>query len=144
MSRIQPAPIKDSLTTEDGDISFPWVTFFNQLYNGDTGTPWTPSFTNLTVVGAAPTITGIIYRIGQGLAYFSIKIVPGTNTSSTAGSTYVNNFPASVKTPGPCFAMSGNLGTNAGMVENSSSRVYVPSWSAVTIPLWIVGMCEIQ
>ena len=87
MSRIQPAPIKDSLTTEDGDISFTWVTFFNQLFNGDTGTAWTPTFTNLTVVGT-PTITGTVYRIGQGLAYFSIKIVPGTNTSSTAGTTW--------------------------------------------------------
>ena len=143
MSRIQPAPIKDSLTTEDGDISFTWVTFFNQLYNGDTGTAWTPTFTNLTVVGT-PTITGTIYRIGQSLAYFSIKVVPGTNTSSVAGTTYVNNFPASVKTPGVCFAVNGNLGTNAGMVENSSSRIYTPTWTTITTNLWVIGMCEIQ
>lgn len=144
MSRIQPAPIKDNLTTEDGDISFTWVTFFNQLYNGDTGTAWTPSFTNLTVVGAAPTITGSVYRIGQSLAYFSIKIVPGTNTSSVAGTTYVNNFPVSVKTPGPCFVLSGNLGGSIGMIENSSSRIYTPVWATVATTLWVVGMCEIQ
>jgi len=143
MSRIQPAPIKDSLTTEDGDISFTWVTFFNQLYNGDTGTAWTPTFTNLTVVGT-PTITGTLYRIGQSLAYFSIKIIPATTTASTAASTYCNNFPVSVKTPGPCFALGGNTGTISGMVENSSSRIYTPAWAATGLTLWIVGMCEIQ
>jgi len=40
------------------------------------------------------------------------------------------------------LAVSGLLGTNAGMCDKSSNNIYVPSWSAVTVPLTVVGMVE--
>lgn len=140
---LQPPPIYEPLSQEKSGIaSLPWILFFNQLFGGDKGTPWTPTFTNLTVVGATPTITGNYYKISQALAYFKVKIVPGTNTSAVAGTTYIDNFPLTMAGDGACLAVSGLLGTNAGMCEQASNRVYVPAWTTVTVPLSIVGMVE--
>lgn len=142
MATLKPAPIYERVAGEDGKATLPYALFFNSLFTGDMGVAWTPVFTNLTVVGAAPTITGRIYRISQSLAYFTIKIVPGTNTSSTAGSTYATGFPLTMKADGINFAVSGLLGTNSGMNDSATNRVYVPSWSAVTVTLTIIGMVE--
>ena len=143
MTSIKEPPIYEPLSREDSGVaSLPWILFFNSLFTGDTGTSWTPTFTNLTVVGTAPTITGKYYRIGRSVAYFSVKIVPGTNTSSVAGSTYINNFPLVMSADGACLAVSGLLGSNSGMCDKSSNNVYVPTWTTVTVPLTIVGMVE--
>lgn len=142
MTVIKPPPIYNPVIEENGIATLPWILFFNSLFNGDTGTIWTPSFTNLTVVGAAPTITGKVYRLGQSLAYFSVRIVPGTNTSGTAGTTYINNFPLVLKADGACLAVSGLLGSNAGMADQATNRIYPPGWAAVTVPLTIVGLVE--
>lgn len=125
-----------------GIATLAWILFFNQLFIGDTGTSWTPTFTNLTVVGAAPTITGVYYKISQSLVYFRAKIVPGTNTSSTAGTTYINNFPLSMIGDGACIAVSGLLGGTPGMCDQASNNIYVPAWTTVTVPLSIVGIVE--
>jgi hypothetical protein len=140
MSSIQPPPIINPVIDESGIATLPWILFFGQIFSGDTGTSWTPSFTNLTTVGT-PTITGRYYKIGS-LVYFSITITPSTSTSSTAGSTYVNNFPLDVITDGACFAVSGLVGGPVGMVEASTNRIYVPDWSAVTVPLTVIGLVE--
>lgn len=142
MSKVKPPPIYDSVVDEGGKASLSWTLFFNQLFTGDTGTEWTPTFTNLTTVGT-PTITGRYYKIGQKLCFFSVRIVPATSTTSTAGTTYISNLPVTAREYGPCFALSGNLGSNAGMIDSSTNRVYVPAWSAVTVPLVIVGIVEI-
>lgn len=143
MTSIKSPPIYEPLSGDDSGVaSLPWVLFFNSLFTGDTGTDWIPSFTNLTVVGAAPTITGKYYRIGRSLAYFRIKIVPGTNTSAVAGSTYINNFPLTMTGDGACFAVSGLLGTNAGSCDSASNNIYVPTWTTVTVPLSVMGMVE--
>lgn len=141
MTRVLPPPTYEVLTEKDGKARLPWLLFFNKLFQGDSGTIWTPAFTNLTAVGT-PTITGKTYKINDYIAYFGITIVPGTNTSSTAGTTYVNNFPLDITGDGACFALSGFLGSNAGVCDTASNRIYVPSWTTVTVPLTIVGIVE--
>lgn len=143
MSSVQPPPIYQPLASDDSGIAaLPWILFFNQVFKGDGGTAWIPTFTNLTVVGTAPVITGVYYKISASLCYFRVKIVPGTNTSSTAGTTYINNFPLKLSADGACDAVSGLLGTTPGMCDQASNRIYVPAWSAVTVPLTITGTVE--
>lgn len=141
MATIKAPPIYEPLVESDGKAKLPWILFFNSLFTGDTGTSWTPNFVNLTTVGT-PTITGTTYKISQSLVYFSVRIVPATNTTGVAGTTYIDNFPYVLKADGACLAVSGLLGANAGMCDQQTNRIYPPSWSAVTVPLTIVGMVE--
>lgn len=142
MVKVSPPPFIEPLADEEGVASLPWSLFFNQMFTGDTGTSWTPTFTSLTEVGT-PTITGKYFKIGQSLCYFWVTITPSTSTTATAGATYINNFPLDIVSDGACLAVSGLLGTNAGQCEASTNRIYPPSWSAVTVPLTIVGLVEI-
>jgi hypothetical protein len=137
----QAPPIYSPVVEKDGKATLPYILFFNQLFTGDVGTDWTPTFTNLTQVGA-PVITGHYYKLSDSLVYFRVKIIPSTSTTSSAGSTYINNFPLTISGDGACFALSGLLGTSAGMCDQASGKIYVPAWSAVTIPLSIVGLVE--
>jgi len=139
---ISPPPLQTPMTDDQQALSMPWLLFFNQTFEGDRGNSWTPTFTSLTITGT-PTITGRYYRISQSLCYFNVTITPATDTSATAGTTYVDNFPLTATANGICFAVSGNLGTNAGMVVSSNNRIYVPSWTTVTVPLTVIGMVQI-
>lgn len=134
---VQPPPIYAPMVDGSGIVSLPWILFFNQGFNGDGGTDFTPVFTNLASVGT-PTITGRYYKIGP-LYYITIKIVPATSTTSTAGSTYCN-MPIIALLDGVCFAVSGLLGAPVGMIDAASNRIYVPAWSAVTVPLTIIAI----
>lgn len=141
MSNIAPPPIYNPLSEQDGKATLPWILFFNQLFVGDEGAAWTPTFTSLTITGT-PTITGRYYKISDRLTYFRVTIVPATNTSSVAGTTYVNNFPLTMTGDGACAAVSGLLGGTLGMCDMASNRIYTPAWSAVTVSLSIVGIVE--
>lgn len=140
MTKITPPPVYAEMVGDDAKVNLQWLLFFNQLYSGDTGTSWTPTFTNLTISGT-PTITGKYFKIGA-LTYFWVRIVPATSTTSTAGTTYIDNFPLSVVSDGACLAVSGLLGGSAGQIEAGTNRIYVPAWLAVTVPLTVVGLCE--
>lgn len=142
MSNLTPPPIQDNVVDQEGFPSVPWSMFFNNTYLGDMGTEWTPSFTNLTQVGT-PTITGNYKLISRQLVFFRVHIVPATNTTSTAGSTAVTNFPMTFTSNGFCLAVSGNLGGGSGMVSAADNRIYVPSWTAVTVPLTVLGLAEV-
>lgn len=142
MSNFNPPPIDNPVVDQGGIATIPWTLYFNSTFTGDAGTTWIPQFTNLTVVGASPTITGRIYRLSRYISYFSVNIVPGTNTSATAGSTYINNFPLTMRADGICFAVSGLLGSNSGSCDRTSNRVYVPTWTTVTVPLTVIGIVE--
>lgn len=128
----------------------PWLEFLNGLWVGDTGTPssgtgsWTPTFTGLTEVGGAATITGKVFKFSQQLAYFWARIVPVTNTSSTLGTTYINNLPLDVLSFGACIAVVENItgGSASGIVEPTNNRIYTPSWTTVTSPITISGTIE--
>lgn len=137
-----PPPTRNPLTESDGiTLTMPWLLFFNQTYNGDAGTNWTPTFTSLTTSGT-PTITGRYYKISQYLCYFNILITPGTNTSSIAGTTYCDNFPLTMASNGVCMSVANNLGGGLGMAVASSNRIYTPTWTTVTTPINILGIVE--
>jgi len=138
---IQPPPITNPVVDENQVATMPWVLFYNQLFTGDAGTSWTPTFTSLTETGTA-TITGRYYKLSQYLCYFNVTVTPATDTSAVAGTTYINNFPLTASANGICFAVSGNLGTNSGMVVASNNRIYVPTWTAVTVPVTVIGLVE--
>lgn len=144
MTGVSPAPIYDQVIDEEGKANLSWILFFNSLYEGDTGTEWTPTFTSLTEVGGSATITGRYYRVGRRLCYFRVLITPVTNTSATAGTTYINNFPITFSNDGFCVAMTANTGSNAGHVVASNNRIYVPSWTTITTPITVVGVAEVS
>jgi len=136
-----PAPIQEQVIDEKGFPTLPWVLFFTGIFNGDAGTSWSPTFTSLTTVGT-PTFDAKYYRLSQSIVYFRITITPSTDTTSVAGTTYIDNFPLTFRADGICFAVSGGLGSASGQVVASNNRIYVPAWTAVTVPLTIVGLAE--
>ena len=139
---VQSPPTRNPLTENKGELTMPWLLFFNQMFNGDAGTVWTsPTFQNLTQVGTA-TITGRYYQISQFLCYFNVLVTPGTNTSAVAGTTYIDNFPLTTNANGICLTVSNILGGGLGMVNASNNRIYVPSWTTVTTPINIIGIVE--
>lgn len=142
MSLEAPPTQQPIILDQSGMTAVQWIIFFNSMFNGDLGDAWVPTFRNLTVVGATPSVTGRIYQLSQALKLFTARIIPGTSTSAVAGTTYIDNFPLTMNGDGINFAVSGNLGTNSGMCDSSTGRIYVPGWSAVTVPLTIFGIVE--
>lgn len=140
---ISPPPINDFVIDQEGKANLSWILFFNSLYEGDTGEEWTPTAVSLGSVGT-PTLTGRYYRIGRRLAYFRIVITPATSTTSTAATTYIDNFPLTMAGDGICFAVSGGTGTNSGHCVSANNRIFLPAWSAVTLPISIIGMAEVR
>lgn len=135
-------PLYDKIIGEDQKANLNWTIFFQNLSDGDFGTDWTPTFVNLGTSGS-PIYSGRYYQISKSLVFFRATISPnGGNTTSTAGSTYIDNFPLPFGGDGIVFAVSGNLGDGPGHIVASSNRIYVPAWSAVSIPLTIIGICE--
>jgi hypothetical protein len=97
---------------------------------------FTPTFTNLTVVGTA-TYTGRYTRIGR-MVYINLRIESTGSTSSTAGTTYANaGFPfvsANIFTA----ASTINTGTFANFATESlfglsggNTILYTATWTAV-------------
>jgi hypothetical protein len=138
---IKPPPMQQNMVDESGIATLPWTLFFDQSYRGDSGESWSPVFTNLTTVGT-PTIKGRHYQLSRYLTAFFISITPSTSTTATGGTTYIGNYPLTFTGDGACWAVSGGLGANAGHIVSATNRIYVPSWSAVTVPLTVVGFCE--
>lgn len=145
-----PPPAYSEVIEPDGKMKRPWLEFCNGLWVGDTGTPsegsgsWTPTFTGLTEVGGAATITGRVFKISQQIAYFWARVVPVTNTSSVLGTTYINNLPLDVISHGACVAVVEDITSGAanGIVEPSFNRIYTPTWTNITSPITIVGTIE--
>lgn len=143
MSRRSPPPINEVMIDKNGLANIAWLLFFNQSFVGDTGTSWTPTFTNLTTTGT-PTITGLYKKVSQSLVYVRILITPATDTSSTAGTTYVNNFPLTLLADGAINATSNNQSITPGAATASTNRLYTPTWAAVTTPITISGLIEAE
>lgn len=140
MPSVQPPPNYEILMNAEGKPSLPWTLFFNQIYNGDAGTVWTPTFQNLGSTGT-PTITGRYYRLSDYFAFFNITITPATDTTSTAGTTYCDNFPLTPTAAGFCVGVGGALGLGTGIVQTDGD-IYPPAWSAATVPVTILGFVE--
>lgn len=136
---IEPPPITDLMIEQNGLARIPWILFFNNIFEGDGGTDWTPTFTSLGSTGT-PTITGRYFRITQRLALFFVTITPATNTSSTAGTTYISNFPLVFSYNSICLVGTGSGAVQAiGGIRASDNRIYTPAWTNETIPLTVVG-----
>lgn len=120
--------------------NFNWLVFFDELANGDAGTPWTPTFSGLTEVGTAVK-TGVYYRISKKLIYYRIVITPGTNTSATLGTTYCNNFPLTMSANGANVTLSSYTAAVSGSTS-SDNRIYTATWSLITTPITIIGIAE--
>lgn len=129
------APIADKVLDGNGKLRPTWVEYFSALERGDVGVTWSPTIVNLTSVGT-PTISGVYYQ-NDGFTDFAIKIVPGTNTSSTLGTTTAA-LPFNVVADVPAFAVAGN-GVFVGIVNAASRTLFLPTWVAVTLPITITA-----
>lgn len=136
---VSPAPITQPVIDQQGLPTLPWTLFFNQNYQGDAGNEWNPVFQNLT--GNAE-VTGRFYRLSQYLVFFVVNITPNGNTSATAGTTYIEGFPLTFSNDGFNTVVSGTTGGAIGMNVKSNNRIYVPSWTNVSVPLTIIGIQE--
>lgn len=143
MASTTPPPIYAPMVDQDGIVTLPWILFFNGDFSGDAGTAWTPSFTGLSSVGT-PSFSGFYYRVSEKLTYFTATVSPGTNTSATAGTTFINNFPLFITATGSCSAVSGNVGGLAGMIQANSNNIFVPGWSNLTLPVTVCGIAEVE
>lgn len=139
---INPPPTYEKIVDANGNVTTAWLLFFDQMYNGDRGSSWTPVATNLTQVGGNATLTGQIYRISNKLYFFRIGITPVTNTSSVAGTTYFTGLPISAGYDGFCTAQSSTLGDPTGMIVASNNRIYTPAWTTIAVPVTITGVVE--
>lgn len=137
-----PPPTEQPIVTDaSGYTPIQWIVFFNQMFNGDAGNAWVPTFQNLTTVGV-PKVSGRIYQLSKYLCLFVANIIPATSVSAVAGSSFINNFPLKMSGNGICFAVSGNLGSNGGMCDQASNNIFIPALSGVTLPITIMGIVE--
>lgn len=145
-----PPPAYAEIVGPDKKMTRQWLEFLNGLWVGDTGTPatgsgsWTPTFTGLTEVGGAAAKTGKVFKFSQQLAYFWVRIVPVTNTSSVLGTTYINNLPLDILSFGSCVATVENITSGAalGIADPNTNLIYTPSWTTVPGPITISGTIE--
>lgn len=112
------------------------------LGSPDAWETWTPSFTNLTNVGS-PTITGRWLR-DVGRVYVQVKIVPGTTSASTAGSTYF-----ALPVPAAGLAGDGSMQDSTTqisigdcVIDVANSRCYTPTQAATGDTMLIAGWYE--
>lgn len=114
------------------------------LVTGNVWTTWSPSRTNWTDVGAAPTVTGRYAQINQIVA-FSIKVVPGTSIATTAGSSYTSLPPLGAANDLGLATMT-NLTTGIAvgvcMLDPATDHCYVPAQAASGNTFIISGIYE--
>lgn len=132
-------PRTEELIDEDKFATLNWTAFFESVASGDAGTTWTPTFTGLTEVGGAATITGAYYRLSAKLVFIKIVITPVTNTSATLGTTFCNNFPLTIRGANAVTTVSGFTASTAGA---NSTGIYAATWAAITTPVTITGIIE--
>jgi len=135
-------PKTEPMVDDDKFATLNWIIFFESLATGDLGSTWTPTFVGLTETGTA-TKTGKYYRISQRLAYFRIVITPATDTSAVNGTTYCDNFPLQMISDGANVTCSGFTASVSGTTY-SDKRIYTATWTAITTPITIVGLVEVQ
>ena len=91
---------------------------------------FTPTFTNLTVVGT-PTYTGRYTKVGR-LVTFTLRIQSTTTTSSSAGATYFTQPFAQFSNRGTITAANGNATASYGVgLIADDGNCYLPTWVAI-------------
>ena len=90
---------------------------------------WTPSPTNLTVVGT-PTYTGKYTRIGRQI-FIQFTVKSTTSTASTANSTYFSGLPFTVAFGSTVSAVGNASVSNLGIgLIDGSNVIYTPTWTS--------------
>jgi hypothetical protein len=135
-TNVQQIPTFDPpIEGNEGKMRKSWILFLQTLLGGDSGQTFTPIATNLTGTGT-PTLTGA-YFSNQGFIDFWIKITPGVDTSSVAGTTYID-LPFAVNFDTGSFAAAG-VGAQVGAIEAATRRLYPPTWTGITVPITLTG-----
>ena len=125
MTSFNEAPIQDPVIGDDKKAKKTWIFFFNQLSSGDSGTAWTPVFSNLA---GSFNISGRYFR-NSGFIDVWVQIDPITNSTSTLGTTYIE-LPFDATISSPCNAIYGTT-ILQGLIDPSTNRMLPPSWAAV-------------
>ena len=103
----------------------------SQLLNWYEEGTWTPSPTNLTVIGT-PTYTGTYVRTGR-VVYITLEVAASTSTASTANSTYFTGLPFTIAIDSVINSVGANAVTSPGsglITKFSGGRIYTPTWGA--------------
>lgn len=144
MSLFASPPTFNAVVDSKGKATNPFVIFFNQLVNGDSGQSWTPQFTGLTTTGSF-NVLGIYYVLSNSLVYFRIIITPTSGTiASTAGTTFVNNFPFTVLAPATFGVVAGNGSGGLGTTSAANNGLYLPTIAASSGTFVFAGLVEAQ
>lgn len=114
----------------------------NSAKLGSAWTTFTPSRTGWTDVGA-PTVTGRKCRIGN-VEYFQVKVVPNTSIATVAGTSYITLPETAVGIGGDASMQNITANTAVGscVIDQTNSRVYVPSQVAAADTFTICGWFE--
>jgi hypothetical protein len=119
--------------------SFAW----KDIQAQDAWTVFTPSFTSLTLVGAA-TYTGRFHVIGKQ-CFFQVTLLAVTSIASTAGTTYMS-LPITARGISGDASM-GNLTTNVSVgtcvIDATNGRCYLPSQVASGNTFSLAGWWEV-
>lgn len=100
---------------------------------------WAPSATNLTQVGGSATLSGTYTKIGRQV-FWTLKVVPVTNTSSTANSTFFTGLPYTPSDNMGCSASDDAVVSYGNGLVTTVPRVYTPTWGTVTNPVRVWGV----
>lgn len=89
---------------------------------------WTPTPTNLTVVGT-PTYTGTYIKFGR-VVFCVLRVTSTTSTASTANSTNFSGLPFSVERVCTCQAANTSVVSYGDGLVYTDNKVYTPTWTA--------------
>jgi len=115
----------------DFSANTPAAGMTSQLLNWYEQGTWTPSPTNLTVIGT-PSYTGTYVRIGR-VVYIILEVAASTSTASTANSTYFTGLPFTIAIDSVINSVGANAVTSPGsglITKFSGGRIYTPTWGA--------------
>ncbi|MBM3460749.1 MAG: hypothetical protein FJX76_01480 [Armatimonadetes bacterium] len=117
---------------------------YEELVGLDAWREWTPTRTGWTDTGT-PTVSGRLKFLSR-LCFFEIKVVPGTNIATTAGTSYTS-LPVPVKGGIGGMATMMNVTTNVAVgncvIDATNSRCYVPTQVASGNTFAICGWYEV-
>ena len=135
---IPQPPIRETLIDGSGHATLPWRDYFNKDWRGDSGTDWTPVWTNFS---HSMTVTAKLYRISQYLCYFNIVIVPVTHTT-TSGYTSYTTFPLRILASSGFNAAISDRSIGTGISQSNPDRLILPQWTNVTQTITLRGVLE--
>lgn len=108
---------------------------------------FSPAFTDLTLSGGDFTVSGRYYT-DRNLLFFQVLLTPdgSATSSSTAGTTYLNNLPVTVAAHGPVtvvnYTTKAVIGTS--IADAGTSNAYLPTWSGLNATILIFGQYFIE